>query len=141
MQYYVTLEVWYIRTSIDKVSLSCITTFLRYITQQAHRLSNMDGSQSPTTTTTPDDVFYILKFVISRLLSTGSLSGVENVFERLRDVIERDYVLIIKKKLDDVYRATGSSGSHVKAERMEKENRVTFIVSTESSSCPHADHM
>lgn len=101
----------------------------------------MDGSQSPTTTTTPDDVFYILKFVISRLLSTGSLSGVENVFERLRDVMERDYVLIIKKKLDDVYRVTGSSGSHVKAERIEKENRVTFIVSRSFSSCPHADHM
>jgi len=110
-QYYVTLEVWYIRTSIDK----------------AHRLSNLDVSQSPATTTTPDDVFYILKTVILRLLSTGSLSGVESTFQQLRDVMERDYITIIKKKLDDVYRTTSSSGSHVRAERLEKENRITFI--------------
>jgi hypothetical protein len=67
--------------------------------------------------------------VISRLLSTGSLSGVESTFEQLRDVMDRDYIAIIKKKLDDVYRATGLSSSHVRAERVEKENRVTFIVS------------
>jgi hypothetical protein len=67
--------------------------------------------------------------VISRLLSTGSLSGVETTFEQLREVMEQEYIAIIKKKLDDVYRATGSSGSHVKVERTEKENRVTFIVS------------
>lgn len=111
-RYYTTLEVWYIRTSIDK----------------AHRLSNPDISQSPPTTTTPDDVFYILKTVISRLLSTGSLSGVESTFEQLRDVMERDYIAIIKKKLDDVYRVSGSSGSHIRAERAEKENRITFII-------------
>ena len=89
----------------------------------------MDVSQSPATTTTPDDVFYILKTVILRLLSTGSLSGVESAFQQLRDVMERDYIAIIKKKLEDVYRAAGSSGSHVRAERVEKENRITFIVS------------
>lgn len=67
--------------------------------------------------------------MISRLLSTGSLSGVESTFEQLRDVMERDYIAIIKKKLDDVYRVSGSSGSHIRAERAEKENRITFIVS------------
>jgi conserved oligomeric Golgi complex subunit 4 len=75
--------------------------------------------------------------VISRLLSTGSLSGASAVFEELRDVMERDYIAIIKKKLDDVYRATGSSASHA---RMEKENRIAFIVSiTRDSSFPSTD--
>jgi hypothetical protein len=131
-QYYTTLEVWYIRTSIDKVtfypSMANTQSFI-FNFWQAHRLSNPDTSQSPAITTTPDDVFYLLKTVISRLLSTGSLSGVESTFEQLREVMEQEYIAIIKKKLDDVYRATGSSGSHVKIERMEKELRVAFIVS------------
>ena len=67
--------------------------------------------------------------MISRLLSTGSLSGVERAFEQLRDVVERDYIGVIKKKLDDVYRSTGPSGSHVRMERAEKENQIAFTVS------------
>ncbi|KAF5386630.1 hypothetical protein D9615_001767 [Tricholomella constricta] len=109
--YYIPLEVWYTRTSIDK----------------AHRLSTTDVSQLPPTTTTPDDVFYILKIVTSRLLSTGSPEGVKSTFEQLRDVMEQDYVGIIKKKLDDVYR-TGSSGAVSRGEKAERDNRVAFII-------------
>ncbi|KAG6868996.1 hypothetical protein C0993_005654 [Termitomyces sp. T159_Od127] len=113
--YYIPLEVWYIRTSIDK----------------AHRLSNVDVSQLPSSTTTPDDVFYILKIVISRLLSTGDVKGIEIVFDQLRNIMEQDYVGVIRKKLDDVYRHVGSSGPTSWGEKGEKENRVAFILGIE----------
>lgn len=131
--YYIPLEIWYTRTIIDKVigpffsqyTYNWVTTIL-----QAHRLSNPDMSQSPATTTTPDDVFYILKIVLSRLVSIGSVRGVERTFERLRDVMERDYASVIKKRLDDVYRTTGNSGPAVRGEKAERDNRAAFIVST-----------
>ncbi|KAF8061445.1 COG4 transport protein-domain-containing protein [Lyophyllum atratum] len=111
MTYYVPLEIWYTRTSIDK----------------AHRLSSTDISQSPPTTTTPDDVFYILKIVISRLLSTGAPQAVESTFEHLRGVMEQDYIGIIKKKLEDVYRNAGVSGP-ARGEKVDRDNRVAFII-------------
>jgi len=106
--YYAPLEVWYTRTIIDK----------------AHSLSKPDFTQLPATTTTPDDAFYILKIVLSRLLSTGNVKAVEEVSELLREVMDRDYAGIIKKKLDDVYR-TGGSGPSAKGE---KESRQAFII-------------
>ncbi|KAF7359494.1 Cog4 domain-containing protein [Mycena sanguinolenta] len=109
---YMPLEVWYTRTTIDK----------------AHRLSSADSSQVPVTTTTPDDVFYILKIVLSRVLSTGSVKTVEQMFEQLRDIMDKDYVGVIKKKLDDVYRSSGSAGPNVRGEKAERENRTAFII-------------
>lgn len=49
--------------------------------------------------------------------------------EQLREVMDRDYAGIIKKKLDDVYR-TGGTGSTA---RGEKESRQGFIVRTFST--------
>ncbi|KAJ6611757.1 COG4 transport protein-domain-containing protein [Mycena sp. CBHHK59/15] len=109
---YIPLELWYTRTTIDK----------------AHRLSSPDTSQTPVTTTTPDDVFYILKIVLSRLLSTGSVKTVEQMVEQLRDVMDKDYIGVIKKKLDDVYRTSGSSGPNARGEKAERENRAAFII-------------
>ncbi|KAI0811103.1 COG4-domain-containing protein [Irpex lacteus] len=106
--YYIPLEVWYTRSSVDK----------------AHSLSKPDLTQFPIITTTPDDAFYILKIVLNRLLSSGNPQIVEKTSESLREVMDRDYSGIIKKKLDDVYR-TGGSGS---TGRGEKESRQSFII-------------
>ena len=70
-------------------------------------------------------MFYILKVVLSRLLSCGSARIVERTADALREVMDRDYAGVVKKKLDDVYR-TGGSGP---AARGEKESRQAFIVS------------
>ena len=91
---------------------------------QAHTLSKPDITQFPATTTTPDDAFYILKIVLSRLLSSGDVKMVEKTSESLREVMDRDYAGVIKKKLDDVYRTYGS-GAITKGE---KESRQSFIV-------------
>jgi hypothetical protein len=97
-------------------------------TRQAHRLSQQDVSQFPATTTTPDDVFYILKIVLARILSTGCISAVKRTIELLRDVMDRDYTGIIKKKLDDVYRSAGNAGVATRGEKAERDNRNTFLV-------------
>ena len=48
---------------------------------------------------------------------------VEKASESLREVIDRDYAGVIKKKLDDVYRTYGTG-----AAKGEKESRQAFIV-------------
>jgi conserved oligomeric Golgi complex subunit 4 len=78
-------------------------------------------------TSTPDDVFYILKLFLHRLLSTGSLTTLERTLNRLSEVLIRDYTGAIKKKLDDVYANSGNVAP-AQRERMEKENRTAFIV-------------
>jgi hypothetical protein len=100
-------------------------------------MSSPDVSQTPVITTTPDDVFYILKLVISRMLSTGSVFVVRRTLEQLREVVEKDYIVIIKKKLDDVYRNAATPGSNARADKVERENRMSFIVRTR---CLPGDH-
>ncbi|OAX40804.1 COG4-domain-containing protein [Rhizopogon vinicolor AM-OR11-026] len=109
---YVPMETWYTRTIIDK----------------AHRLSTPDLSQSPVTTTTPDDVFYILKTVYSRLLSTGSLKHIERMTDLLKEVMDYDYAGGIKRKLDDAYRSAGNTGGAGRGEKSERECRTSFII-------------
>ncbi|PPQ65096.1 hypothetical protein CVT24_003057 [Panaeolus cyanescens] len=109
--YYVPLETWYTRTIIEK----------------AHRMASSDMTQSPICSTTPDDVFYILKSVLTRVLTTGSFLNVEQTLAQLRDILDRDYVGMIKKKLDEVYK-NPNQPSGVRPERVERENRMTFIM-------------
>uniref|UniRef100_A0A8H7Y2D9 Conserved oligomeric Golgi complex subunit 4 n=1 Tax=Psilocybe cubensis TaxID=181762 RepID=A0A8H7Y2D9_PSICU len=110
--YYIPMEIWYTRTIIDK----------------AHRLSTPDLSQSPVITTAPDDVFYILKSVTARLMTTGSLGAVEKTLQQIREVIDRDYIGVIKRKLDDVYKSQGPAPSGARPDRAERENRNSFII-------------
>ncbi|KAL1717255.1 COG4 transport protein-domain-containing protein [Schizophyllum commune] len=112
--YYIPMETWYIRVIIDK----------------AHRLSTMDSTQSPPITTTPDDVFYVLKVVLTRLLASGSLPHVERTLGHLREIMERDFAGIIKRKMDDVYRGTGGSGDRpLRAlDKAEHDSRTSFII-------------
>ncbi|CDO69043.1 hypothetical protein BN946_scf184834.g50 [Trametes cinnabarina] len=93
----------------------------------AHRMSTRDLSQTPVTTTTPDDVFYILKIVLSRMLSAASAAAVERTSEQLRDVMDRDYVRVIRQKLDNVYKG-GAAGAGARGEKAERDNRLSFII-------------
>ncbi|KAF8197372.1 COG4 transport protein-domain-containing protein [Pholiota molesta] len=49
------------------------------------------------------------------------------VDKQLRDIIDRDYAGVIKRKSDDVYK-NYSTPSNVRPDRVERENRVTFII-------------
>lgn len=61
------------------------------------------------------------------MLSTASLINIEHVIggnSGARGILEKDYAAVIRKKLDDVYRNTGSVAGG-KAEKAQQEN---FIV-------------
>ncbi|KAM5535568.1 hypothetical protein V8D89_010735 [Ganoderma adspersum] len=107
---YTPMEVWYARSVIDK----------------AHRLSTHDASQHPISTTTPDDAFYILKQVLSRMLSTASVKTIERTSHLLRDVMDKNYARTIKLKLDNVYKG-GTGGPGARGDKVERENRLAFI--------------
>lgn len=53
---------------------------------------------------------------------------VEKTAEQLRDVMDREYAGVIKKKLDDVYRTAGPMGPGARGEKAERESRQSFIV-------------
>jgi hypothetical protein len=80
------------------------------------------------TTTGPDDVFYILKSVVARLLSTGSVTCTTKMVEQLRDIVDRDYAGVYKRKLDDVYKSPVGQGG-ARSDKGERESRLSFIVS------------
>jgi hypothetical protein len=64
------------------------------------------------------------------MLSTGSTTTVEKTSQLLQSVMDKDYAGIIKKKLDDVYRTGGVSGTGgIRGEKAERELRQSFIVS------------
>ena len=109
--YFIPFQVWYTRTVIDK----------------AHRIASPDPTTSPVTTTGPDDVFYILKSVVARLLSTGSVTCTTKMVEQLRDIVDRDYVGVYKRKLDDVYKNPAGQGG-ARSDKGERESRLSFIV-------------
>jgi conserved oligomeric Golgi complex subunit 4 len=83
---------------------------------------------SPVTTTAPDDAFYILKAVLSRLLTTGSVTCVRLTMEQYKDIMDKDYIGVYRKKLDEVYRNPMGPGGQ-RSDKLERENRVAFIVS------------
>lgn len=69
---------------------------------------------------------------MTRILSTGSTTVVENMVSSLRDIIDRDYAQVLKRKLDDVYKLNGPGSAVAKADRAERDNRQSFIVCTTS---------
>lgn len=42
--------------------------------------------------------------------------------------MDRDYISVMKKKLDDVYRTPAPTGSNVRGDKFERENRSALIV-------------
>lgn len=95
---------------------------------QAHKTSSLDLSQNPPTTNVPDLAFYLLKTVLSRLLSIGSVVALKGTVSRFREVIENDYAGAIARKLDDVYRNSGVPHNTSRSEKSERETRLSFIV-------------
>jgi len=116
-----------VHTSRDRQGSSpfLVSSTLPLPSKQAHRISSPDLTASPLTTTAPDDVFYILKSVITRLLTTGSVSSVILMSDQLRDLLDRDYIAVYKRRLEDVYKGPQSG---VRSDKMEREMRMTFIV-------------
>ena len=88
---------------------------------------SIDSHQSPPLTNVPDLVFYILRSLLTRTVNTGSVLAIECITTTLRIVLEEEYVVVIKSKLNDVFRL-GASGASSRTEKTEREMRSNFIV-------------
>ncbi|KAI5454395.1 Golgi transport complex subunit 4, variant 2 [Naganishia albida] len=125
-RYYEPLEAWYLRSSIEK----------------AHKMDTPDLSAQPHISSTVDDTFYLLKLVLNRLVSTGNLSILTSMRERISTIIERDYLGVLQKKMDAVYSGSGvvsgfgagalagltNQGRELERERRERDLRTSFAV-------------
>nr|XP_019000435.1 uncharacterized protein I203_06849 [Kwoniella mangroviensis CBS 8507]OCF63896.1 hypothetical protein I203_06849 [Kwoniella mangroviensis CBS 8507] len=111
--YYEPLELWFLRMSIEK----------------AHRLDSPDTSSRPHLSSILDDTFYLLKLVLGRLLSCGSMATLRSMRQKLAEVIERDYTGVIRKKMDAVYvgQAPAQDRGSEKDKR-ESDQRSAFII-------------
>lgn len=153
-KYYEPMEVWYLRSSIDKVrfifpflsaSLIAHSAFFPSRPPQALRLDTPDTSSRPHLSSAPDDTFYLLKLVLYRLVASSSLPTLDRMVANISEIMERDFIGGIKRKMDGVYAGVRSAGAQnatsggaggsvkgVEAERMEREMRGTFVVSLSS---------
>lgn len=120
--YYEPLEAWYLRVSVEK----------------AHRLDVPDLSSRPYLSSIVDDVFYLLKLVLHRAFSTGSLASLRQVREATSSIIERDYLGVLQKKMDAVYSGGSISiplpslpgvSREAERERKERDLRTSYSVS------------
>lgn len=145
---YLPMEVWYLRSSIEKVSYPFLSLSLRTKRPtdfplgpllQAHQMDELDLSSSPSLSSSLDDVFYILKKTLYRMLSTANIVSLVVMTKEVRTVVERDVVEGWRGKLDGAFRdvANGGGGGSVvggsrareeEKERREREARGVFIV-------------
>jgi len=76
--------------------------------------------------TVPDDVFYVLKLILTRMLSSGDIDFIKLGISSVKTSMEKLFVEIYKQKLDHVYIQDTHSSTRV--DKSERENRVNFIV-------------
>ncbi|KAG9095620.1 hypothetical protein FS749_010115, partial [Ceratobasidium sp. UAMH 11750] len=127
---YAPLETWHLRAALDRAHVNSAP-------------SNPQASSNPTTTaqtsTTPDDAFFILHLTLSRALTSGSVTCVKRTVKTVRDVVERDLVGVVRRRMEDCWR-TGSGGASggVKGKGT-GEDRVSVYVTylNDLSICAH----
>lgn len=111
--YYQPLEEWYLRTAVEK----------------AHKLDQADAAGKPYLSSILDDTFYLVKIVLTRALSCGSLDTLARMRARVASVLERDYVDVLSRKMEAVYAAgQGVSYDRAEKERREKDQRTAIII-------------
>ena len=76
------------------------------------------------TTTTPDDVLYVLKVIMKRLLSLGSISAAKHTLEVLREAMDHKYLGLMKKRIDESIGNLNTS----RPDRSERGSRLSLIV-------------
>lgn len=110
--YYEPLELWYLRSSVEK----------------AHRLDSPEILSKPHLSSILDDTFYLIKVVLQRVLSSGSLTSLRSMRQKIVTVLEKDYAAVLTKKMESVYAASGAY-DRAEKERREKDQKATYIVS------------
>ncbi|BGP30594.1 Golgi transport complex subunit 4 [Rhodotorula toruloides] len=132
---YMPLELWYLRTAIER----------------AHQMDEPDYSSTPYLSSSLDDIFYIVKKTIQRLVSTAQIDNLVAMNKELRSVLDRDVAEIWRARIEAAFKelaasqtaqsgmaigvsgigsvaAMGGRAREEERERREKEARNVFIV-------------
>ncbi|CAE7161050.1 unnamed protein product, partial [Rhizoctonia solani] len=117
---YAPLETWHLRAALDRAHVNSAP-------------ANPGATATAQTSTTPDDAFFILHLTLSRALSSGLVICVKKTVKNVRDVVERDLVGVIRRRMEDCWRAPapGKKGAG--------EDRVAIFVTylNDLSMCAH----
>lgn len=93
MQIYVPLQTYALRASVEQV----------------HNLDTPDLQSRSYSSSLPDDMFFALRAVLTRALSTSSLAIAERVISHAISIVENDYVEIVVLRMDGCRRALNIS--------------------------------
>ncbi|KAH7318031.1 COG4-domain-containing protein [Rhizoctonia solani] len=117
---YSPLETWHLRAALDRAHVNSAP-------------ANPGSTTTAQTSTTPDDAFFILHLTVSRALSSGSVVCIKKTVKNVREVVERDLVGVIRRRMEDCWRApvAGKKGAG--------EDRVAVFVTylNDLSMCAH----
>ncbi|KAG0655450.1 hypothetical protein C6P46_000992, partial [Rhodotorula mucilaginosa] len=132
---YLPLEVWYLRSAIER----------------AHLVDEPDLASSPNVSSSLDDIFFIVKKVLHRVVSTANVANLLIFNKELRIVLDQDVAEIWRARIEGAFKdlaaiassqnsmaigvggisgvaAIAGRGREEERERREKEARTTFIV-------------
>lgn len=115
---YEPLELWYLRSSIEK----------------AHQLDEPDLYNKPYLSSSLDDAFFILKKVLQRVVATSSCATHKRMCTEIRSIMEKDFGDILKKRMDAVWSGITSTALTAR-QKEEAQARQSFIVSDMYSVC------
>jgi hypothetical protein len=116
---YAPLEIWHLRAALDRAHVN---------SAPANPQPTSGPNATAQTSTTPDDAFFILHLTLSRALSSGSVSCVRRTVKNVRDVVERDLVGVVRRRMEDCWR-TGSAPA-AKGKNPGEDRVSIFVVSS-----------
>ncbi|GJN87255.1 hypothetical protein Rhopal_000203-T1 [Rhodotorula paludigena] len=92
---YMPLELWYLRTAIER----------------AHQMDEPDFSSTPYLSSSLDDIFYIVKKTLQRVVSTAQLDNLVAMNKELRTVLERDVAEVWRTRIEGAFKDLAASAS------------------------------
>ncbi len=110
---YIPMEKWYLRNSLEK----------------AFRIDQPDTTSRPYTSSILDDAFYVIRTVLARILSTSSLTTLNEMVRIVKTALEEEYIEVIVRKMETLWRSISSSMTvdGPRKDAASREMRTTFI--------------
>jgi hypothetical protein len=119
-----------INSLLETVYVPLESYFLRCSMEKAHRMDSTDVSSRPLMSSLLDDVFYLVRMVVARSISTASMDVLSNMCRNVRYIVDEDFVQALVRKMDGVWKASSQSMA-VEGPRKDaasREMRSTFVV-------------
>jgi uncharacterized protein YerC len=119
-----------INSLLESVYVPLESYFLRCSIEKAHRMDTTDVSSRPLMSSLLDDIFYLVRMVVARSISTASMDVLSSMCRNVRYIVDEDFVQALVRKMDGVWKASSPSMA-VEGPRKDaasREMRSTFVV-------------